>query len=272
MAVLTPQNTAMRELADEHRQWLSPFDSQYLANWEKMLKVDNEAAMTEAVFRQILQHHGVTVEPNESLAGVCGGQDFRCTKNGKHFYVEVTCITIAAAEKRSGMIAGGAAEPTPFNVMGMTEAVFRECQDKAPQCGDLDGPALMAVGTFHSMAAMVCFKKTLVNCVLTGKTMISWFIDPETGHQVGDPRQTTALHAAAFLQPDKTQEIGFARNSISGVLLHGVGIDSIQTFGVLHPNPARPFDPSLLPNVEFGSVVIDRTSQQLHVKWSGGDD
>jgi hypothetical protein len=58
--------------------------------------------------------------------------------------------------------------------------------------------------------------------------------------------------SAAFLRPDKTQEVGFARCSISGLLLVKPG--SPQILGVLHPNPARAFVPACLPAVEFGQV------------------
>ncbi len=154
----------------------------------------------------------------------------------------------------------------------MTEAVFAECVNKAPQCGGLDAPALVAVGTFHATAAMIGFKKVLVRGMLTGKTQMTWDIDIQTGQQVGDTYETTALQAAAFLKPDKTQEVGFARSSISGVLLCGLGTEPGQCLGVLHPNPARPFDPALLPGIEFGEVEIDRGSGQLRVRWSGGSD
>ena len=33
-----------------------------------------------------------------------------------------------------------------------------------------------------------------------------------------------------------------------------------------------PFDPAILPQVEFGQVVIDRESGQLRAEWPMGDD
>jgi hypothetical protein len=270
MAVATPLKTAMHELSDEHRQWLSSFDPRYLKNWEKMLEADDEAALTEAAVRRMLQRHSVAVEPNEGLSGDCGGPDYRCTANGIRFYVEVTCITRAVAEKRSGIV-DGTSGAAPFNVMGMNEAVFSEIQGKASQCGDLDGPALVAVGSFHSTAAMVCFNKALVSRVLTGETKMAWGIDSSTGQQVGDTHDVTQLRAAGFLRPGKTQGVSFARHSVSGVLLCAVGLEDKQPLGVLHPNPVRPFDPTLLPDIAFGSVRIDPASEQLHVTWPGGD-
>jgi hypothetical protein len=271
MAVATPLKTAMHELSDEHRQWLSSFDPRYLKNWEKMLEADDEASLTEAAVRRMLQRHGVAVEPNEGLSGVCGGPDFRCTANGNRFYVEATCITCAVAVKRSGIV-DGTSGPAPFNVMGMNEAVFSEIQGKASQCRDLDGPALVAVGTFHSTAAMVCFKKALVSRVLTGETKMAWGIDASTGQQVGDTHDATQLRAAGFLRPDKTLGVSFARHSVSGVLLCAVGLEDKKPLGILHPNPIRPFDPTLLPDIEFGIVKVDSTSMRLQAKWPGGDD
>lgn len=272
MGVLGPLNSKMQKLADEHRQWLSSFDPQHLANWERLLKADDESAMTEAAVRRILHSHHVNVEPNEKLTGTCGGPDFRCAAGASHFYVEVTCISIATAERRTGVKDGPTGGDRPLKATGMTEAIFAECQNKAPQCGNLDGPALVALGTFHSTAAMFGFAKVLVNCVLTGKTKMAWDIDIETGQKVGDTYQTTELQAAAFMRPDKTQEIGFARNSISGVLLCPVGLPTMRTIGVLHPNPARPFDPAMLPGIEFGQVEIDRSSRELRVRWPNGND
>ena len=216
-----------------------------------------------------MQSLGLKVEPNESLSGN-GGPDFRCEAGADHFYVEVTCITIANAEKKTQIGVEPNPEATPFNVMGMTEAIFAKCMDKAPQCANLDGPALVAVGTFHPNAAMFAFGKTLVGCSLTGKTKIAWDINIKTGHQVGGIYQITELDAAAFLCPDKSQEVGYARSSISGVLLCSLGISPIKCLGVLHPNPGRPFDPALLPDIEFGEVQIDRTSKSLRVHWPRG--
>lgn len=259
-------NDELNALADEHRVWLSSFDAQYLKNWEKLHAADYEAAMTEASVRRMLQGQKVAVEPNEKLTGICGGPDFRCYFGGDCFYVEVTCISIASAEQRTGII-DGVNGFSPFNVTGMVQAIFNNCVNKAPQCADLDGPALVVVGTWHGAAAMAGFQKVLVNMVLTGKTKMAWTIDIRGGQQVGDTYQTTELEAAAFLRPDKTQQVGFARSSISGVLAFAAGLGTRPAIGVLHPNPARSFDPTMLRGVEFGQVEVDCASSQLIVRW-----
>jgi hypothetical protein len=116
--------------------------------------------------------------------------------------------------------------------------------------------------------------------LLTGETKIALDMDMRTCQKVGDVYQTTELWSAAFLQPDRTQEVGFARSSISALVLCGLGVPRRdrhgvwvpKVIGILHPNPARPFNPAILPQVEFGQVTIDRASRQLHVAWPQAGD
>ena len=126
-------------------------------NWDKQTKAIPNRHCAEAAIRRRLERWGMIVEPNEALTGKCGGPDFRCScSSGGHFYVEVTCdLRSRRLRRRSGMGAGfDAGASFPVNVWGMVEAVFNKCQNKAPQCGGLDGPALVAVCTFHFQAAM----------------------------------------------------------------------------------------------------------------------
>jgi hypothetical protein len=52
---------------------------------------------------------------------------------------------------------------------------------KALQCSTVAEPALVAVGTFHSQASVLCFKPSFGNMLLTGETGLSWLLDTETG-------------------------------------------------------------------------------------------
>lgn len=256
-------------LASEHQDWLSQFDPQYLRNWKKQFNSDSESAMAEAAIRRRLQRWGMTVEPNEALTGKCGGPDFRCTHSRGHFYVEVTCIRVPTAEKRFG----NGANPSgfsPFNLWGMVDAVFNECQSKARQCGGLDGPALVAVCTFDFQSAVTGLKRILVEGSLTGKTSLAWDIDPVKDGEIGDAYQVTAFESSAFLKLDSSTKILFARNSISGLLIGKLGCLPDQYLGVLHPNPVRPFNPLILPSVEFASLKIHEDAGRVEVTWTGG--
>ena len=263
--------SANRSLTNSRRSrpaWLSAFDPRYRKNWEKLLNAEEESAFAEARVRQLLQGHGVSVEPNEDLDGSTPQPDFRCYAGGDKFYIEVACVPTAVATEKTGIPNGPHRCSTcrPLN-----DAIFAKCRGKAAQCKDLDAPALVAIGTFHRFAAMSFFDKPILNWVLTGEAKIAWEIDTRTGKQAGDTHQITELHSAAFLCPDKTLEVGYARSSISGLLLCGLPLTKRTLIGVLHPNPARPFDPAILPKVEFGQVAIDRASRQLHVAWPKGD-
>lgn len=264
MSALNWTNNIWDQLANEHRRWLSAFEVQYLRNWEKLPKTDDEAAKAEARMRSILQDHRIVVEPNEDLTGNRQQPDFKCSSASGSFYVEVTCISKNTATKTTGL---------PEEPHGLTackplnDAIFEKCREKAKQCANLDGPALLAIGTFHVFAAMHSFKRAAINRLLTGEANMAWNFDAETGKQVGNDYQVTEFYSAAFLRPDKTEEVGFARSSLSALLLCGFGSDTPRMTGVLHPNPARSFDPSVLSDVEFGQVEIDRGSRRLNVCW-----
>jgi len=270
MASALRDNAFFQKLEAEHRRWLSAFDPpQYLCNWERLLNSDEEAAFAEARVRALLEGYGVGVEPNEDLTGARQQPDFRCCRGVGEFYVEVTTIRIDSATAKTGIPTQGSRECTTFRPLN--EAIFSKCLRKAAQCGDLDAPALVAIGTFHGFAAMISFDRISLNDLLTGETKLECLVDKSTGNQVGQPYQITELHSAAFLRPDETQEVGYARSSISGLLLCGLGSEPPSVRGVLHPNPVRPFDPAILPEVEFGQVDIDQASRQLRVSWPARD-
>ncbi|MGA2618368.1 MAG: hypothetical protein ABSF26_12215 [Thermoguttaceae bacterium] len=103
MATPLRPNPFFDALADEHRIWLSTFDPQYLANWEKVLSGNEEAALAEAGVRRLLQGYRVRVKPNEDLRGMERRPDFHCETNGSGFEVEVTHISIEKATEITGL-------------------------------------------------------------------------------------------------------------------------------------------------------------------------
>jgi len=256
-----------RSAADGHRTWLAQFEQCHLADWKRLFKYDPEAALCEAAARERLQGHGVTVEPYRKADPNSRGPDFRCSIDGHTFYVEVTCVSIDSATKKTGIPEGGHNELRPFNIFGMTQAIFQKCGPKTKQCDDLDAPVLVAIGTFHSYAALASFKRFLIASVLTGKFNISWTVDTSTGQQIGDTVDSTTLDSSSFLRLNKSGEVESYRSPVSGVLLCGLSLAS-DFIGVLHPNPCRPFDPSCLPGIVFGSVEIDQENHRLGVRWT----
>jgi hypothetical protein len=253
-------------LEAEHCSWLVAFDAQYLRNFEKLYKADYEAAMTEAAVRRFLEEQHIDVQPAEDLSGKVQRPDFLCTASNSKFYVEVTCIAIQKVIDQTALphpSQSGTQHDAPLN-----DALWSACRGKAAQCGDLDYPSLVAIGTHHSSASALCIKEPKVDMLLTGTTSISWNMDVRTGSKVGDVFLSTDLRSATFLRADPINGIGFARSSVSGLLLCGFGILPHKVLGILHPNPARPFDRCLLPDVTFCEVAIDDASGTLSTHWS----
>ncbi len=166
-------NELLRELADEHREWLSKFDSQYKGNWEKLLNNNNESGMAEASVRRRLQRYGVDVQPNEDLDTGKQAPDFRCKRLGIEFFVEVTCIQIETMVKKTGIPDSASSCDHPVNPSVLP--IFYKCVNKARQSSAADGPVLVAIGTWRGFAArMLWCEKFLVNMLLTGDTKLTW--------------------------------------------------------------------------------------------------
>ncbi len=265
------QDAQLDELADEHRQWLGQFADQHSQNWEKLYRADYEAAMAEASTRRMLQRHKVRVEPNGESTPDGFAPDFLCTVEENQFIVEVTCVSIATAQQKTGVESEACGFLT-ISATGMIEAIFNKVKTKAAQCGGLKLPALVAVGTFHYHGARYSVRKPWVNMVLAGKTSMTWNLDTHTGLQVGETYNSTRLEAAAFLRPRGDSGAGIARSSISGLLICDFCALSARAIGVLHPTPARGFDPSLLPGIEFGIVDSNSSNGELDVKWPTATD
>lgn len=223
--------------------------------------------MTEAGVRRFLESQSVIVEPNEELTGAEQRPDFKCQIDGQKFYIEVTHISTQKAEKLTGLLEedDSAMRPTPLN-----RAIKAICSEKAVQCSNQDAPVLIAVGTFHGEAAMFSFSPPWPDMILTGMTEMSVRINKETLSPVGGIQQTSELQSAAFLKFERDDSIGFARSSISGLLLCGLSLQPTWVIGLLHPNPARPFSPALLSRVSFGEVEVIQETGDLRVRWPEG--
>ena len=254
-----------------HREWLQDFEAKRFKKWEQRLKDSPEGAIVEAFGRKLLSQHVDSVLPAEDVA--TGGPDFLCSRAGKRFYVEVTCLSETTVTRKTG-IAPDLTRRGRRYYSPLTRAAFQKCVKKASQVRNLEFPCLLLIGTLHIPAACLCFHPSKLEEILVGKSHISWWIDKRSGSTIGELKQCTDLNQSAFLRPhDKSNpRSGFARGSISGILFCGFGSLQPIVIGVLHPNPALPFDRDLLPRITFGEVIIDEAQSVLRVKWTKGND
>ncbi|HEX7447773.1 MAG TPA: hypothetical protein VF306_09525 [Pirellulales bacterium] len=257
-------------LEHRYRKWLGQFDPRYTRSWEKTFRSLPQAAMCEATFWKILTDRGVTVQPNEDLTGATKAPDFLCTKDGSKFYVEVTCILSDTTARKTSL---PAALPNrvlhPFDVWGFNKAVQAECQQKVRQCGNVNAPCLLAVGTFHSAASSCCVKKLLLSGLLTGNMSIGWAVNLRVPRNRSTIRQTATLRNAPFACAAGSS-IQPRWMPISALLLGGFGVVPWRRFGIEHPAPTRAFDIGLLPDIEFCRLAAHRTDGLLRTEWRGG--
>lgn len=249
---------------EEHREWLEGFGVQPLRKWETLLENDPQAAICEACTRRLLADQNVDVKPNDH--GPDGGPDYLCAKNGKSFYVEVTCITKDAATRETGL---SDPELACTDHYSLTRKILGEVSNKTRQCSNLGTPCLLAIGTLHGPASELCFRKDDAEDLLTGTSKITANIDTRDGQMVGEPYETTSLSDSVFVRRIKSSpnKIEYARFPISGVLLCPFGCKPSYSVGVLHPNPNYPFERKLLPDIPFGILRDGHQDGNFSVEW-----
>ena len=218
--------------------------------------------------RELLSDHNVDVQPYEDLSH--GGPDFLCTKNDKHFYVEVTCITKKTATKKTKLDAEPQINSPAKWYQPPTQQILEEVRHKTFQCKDLNEPCLLAISTLHFGVGFICFRdKHIAEMVLTGTPYISWDIVRDAGEASKGSHQTTNLKNSGFVRPQKNKlhSIDEARKTISAVLLCSPYMKPPRAVGILHPNPNYRFDRSLLPDIDFCSLGEGYESGRLTVEW-----
>ena len=251
----------------EHRGWLQRFGEQRLKKWEDLLQSCSEAAICEAETRKLFSDHGFTVEPYEDLS--TGGPDFLCSKNSKKFYVEITCITIDVATKKTTLPFLCSQNSNAQYRGSLTDHIFGELCRKTSQCSGLEFPCVVAIATLHPEAGRSCFDKYACEEILKGTSKVAVDTNLQKERSVGNPYQITNLQNSAFVRftkkDDGTTEC--ARNSISAILLCPFGRYSLKVNGLLHPNPNYPFDRSLLSDIEFAKLADGYQNGSMKVEW-----
>jgi hypothetical protein len=254
-------------LLDEHRVWLGGFCNNRLKKWEDLLKANPEAAICEAAARKLLFEQEVSVEPNENLA--TGGPDFLCSKDGKNFYVEVTCITIEKATKATKL----ESEPKNSGVQWFSLAhnrILGEIISKTSQCSKrkLDAPCLLVIGTLHQRAGDAWCNDFTIGSLLTGTPKIGASLDVNS-RRFEPTGPISHLDDSAYIKfSKKGNNIELPRNPVSAVMILRISSKSLWSVkGFLNPNPTHTFERNLLPNIKFGRLVDGYQNGSLKVEW-----
>jgi hypothetical protein len=240
-------------------RWLNRYDTARADRFQIMARNDKESAAAEALIRQFLRRHTDEVEPFENLSK--GGPDFRCRCAGNTFYVEVTSLSTSSAERASWIPddphwEGG-------NVGSISRLLRNAVSGKVRQCLRRDAPTLVAIGLLHSWVSMGVDRGTARDMLISDESYVVQ-ISPKGPIPTRRGDFVTGLRNALFYEAVGQQAIN-KRNPVSAVLVFGLGVGFPPVIGALNPHAARPFDPSLLPSVEFAQPCIE--SGRVGLRW-----
>ena len=243
--------------------WIDRRDKGTARLWARRLasmdQAQVEGAVAEATTWDFLSNRIEEVEAGDASKG---GPDFRCRAAGTEFFVEVTNIARSVVTKHTKLpeLPSG-----PRRYRDLTAVIKREVCAKAGQGGKLEAPYLVMVTTLHAGAA-VCFSRTHVEHVLHSTTALSGNFDDEKGEIVGPFRRETSMKMSAFTKQYSTDSM---RRNISAVLVSNLGTyPKVEVLGVLHPDPVRPLDPTVLPDIPFCQFQVWPPDPSIIVEWS----
>jgi hypothetical protein len=176
-----------------------------------------------------------------------GGPDFICRPEKQpEFLVEVKSIDSEAVTHKSGL-------PDKINKAGtsafglITTALDRSVAKKTRQLSKHPYPMALAITSSHAFSTILMDGFAAHNLLLS---------EPMISHRIGDPSDTgswvTNLQNSPFLRKDESgEQIVPCRQSISVIFLIALCWDQAHVVGILHPEPAIPFNPAVLWRVPY---------------------
>lgn len=242
------------DLVKAHSLFLEIRHPNHHKQFQDRVNNDADAAAAEAVVFSWLRQQKLRPQIAESLSD--GGADFLCEPEGKTpFVLEVTNLDRDAVERRSGWPDELDEAVRPFAMI--TPNLQSKARGKARQLGKGGAPRLLAISLAH-----------IAGSALLGTLAAEWLMTSDPKIQVplaldGDPQPSqnvTDFRKSAFLRL-QGRNILPVRQSISAVLLIAVSKHQLETVGLLHPEPAVPFDYTILADVPF-----------LRIEWPIKDD
>jgi hypothetical protein len=219
---------------------------------------DREAALAEAIVFWTLKSFGVRPKINE-VAGT-GGADFVCSANlgspilarreptpETMFIVEATSLDPDAVSRNTSIPNQVPDENSGGAFSLLTRSVFAKAKDKATQLAGYNMPRVLAIASSHEGIGAVFNSGAALNILVS-----DYHWRQEIGSTTVDPNRYVDLANSVFMKPGKDgKTIEAARRSISAILLVAVHGDESVVYGILHPEPAKPFPIEFLPKIPF---------------------
>jgi hypothetical protein len=251
---------SIQELVKAYLLFLEVCYRDHLKPFEDTLGSDPDAAKAEAVvFSWLrLQRH----RPNLAESPGVGGVDYLCTPEARGpFLVEVTHLNRDAVVQRSGWPDELSDVARTFGQI--TPNLWSKARAKAPQLAGHEVPRVLAICLSHIGAS-----------VLLDRLAAQWLMISEPKIELpltltGEPkpaRHVTDLRNAAFFKPQDGAIVP-VRQSISAILLIAIWEDQLEVVGMLHPEPAVPFDYHSLGDVPFLRVQWPIVADEIRTEW-----
>lgn len=239
-----PVSDPLVALVESYLRWLEVKAPEHRQAFKARLSEDPEAAHAEAVTFGILRTADMRPKIGEIVGK--GGVDFIAEPRDRPpFAVEVTTILIETVTNASGL-----QHPMSEGVGGfkqITGSLLREAVNKATQVANQQMPRVLVIATEHDGGSLLMGTHSAEE-LLTGTTAFQIKI----GDVEATPEVIAPLKNSVFFRitKDKTG-VEPARQSISAILLMTISRDGASILGIMHPQPAVPFDPQTLDRVHF---------------------
>jgi len=240
-----PLRVIIEELAEPFAEHFKKFLSQKYPGRDlsKTYASEDDFNFAAAMFRAMQAEHDVDLYEDP----VTGGPDFLCKGplpfGESQFLLEATHLSRESVSKNSGL-PDGPLDKVQFYKL-VTTQIRTKATTKAGQLAKHPFPSVLAIGSFHEYAEDVMGVDCAENLLITPKITI------DGSQPLLESYTKEDLEDKVFFCKSASGGIEACRRSISAVILVACRRNCCRVVGVLHPDPAKPFDYNLLPNVPF---------------------
>ena len=244
-----PVGVSVDEIVERHWRFLSRNEQYALhfAQFKRRYQADRKSAEAEAIVFSLLRAEKLNPDIFEDPG--TGGPDFRCDLSpGESFLVEVTSLDSASVSKKSGLplrIDGAGGGAYGF----ITEKLLSAAKNKADQLGGRGSPGVLAITSDYDFAGLL-LDRMAAEYLMTSAPQINVPLDGRPHYMTTDLRNAVFC-STGLLDASGNLTIRPRRQSISAVLLIAIHPRESRVVGLLHPEPASPFDPLWLPRVPY---------------------
>lgn len=245
-----------RDLADHCKQFLKRESS------------DPKAAQAEAAVFSWLRAEKLQPYLFEDTG--TGGPDFCCTYcDSDRFLVEATSLDSEMVSERSGLPAkitgrGGGAYAL------ITDKLKAKAQSKASQLAGHGLPTVLAITSDHAFASIL-LDGLAAEYLMTSAPQINVPLNGGQRYMSTDLRHSVFQRATGLLDTSGAPIIKPSLRSIGAVLLIAVDHRQMRVVGLLHPDPAKPFNPRWLP-IPFVKFAGAFSHTNVATEWIQSDE